>query len=125
MNNEKLIELTEQLKTQHEKTLGKLANLRQELRIEVDDDAEEQVSDLIEHELVLGRIRDLEVRLKAIEHAMQRVEQGTYGICENCGQAIDPARLEIMPEITLCIRCKTTGEQLTPMKMRLSMTTAA
>lgn len=125
MNNEKLVELTEQLKTQHEKALGKLANLRQELTIQADDDAEEQVSDLVERGLVLGRIRDLETQLQAIEHALQRVAQGTYGICENCGQPIDPARLEIMPEITLCIRCKTTTEQLMQMKMRLSMTTTA
>lgn len=125
MDNEKLVVLTEQLKTQREKTLGKLANLRQELCIQADDDAEERVSDLIEHELVLGRIGDLEVQLQAIEYALQRVGQGTYGTCENCGQSIDPARLEIMPETTLCIHCKTTGEQLTQMKIRLLMTAVA
>jgi RNA polymerase-binding transcription factor DksA len=122
MNKKKLAELTAQLKTQHEKTLDKLAHLRQELSIQADDDAEEQASDLAEHELVLGRIQDLEIRLQAIEHARQRAAQGKYGICENCGQAIDPARLEIIPEIVLCVRCKTTGEQLTKMKTHLSKT---
>lgn len=125
MNKRKLAELTEQLKTQHEKMLIKLASLRQELSIQADDDTEEQASDLVEHELVLGRIQNLEGRLQATEHALQRVVQGTYGMCESCGQTIDPARLEIMPEITLCIRCKTTGEQLTPMKTRLSKSTTA
>lgn len=125
MDNEKLAVLTEQLKTQREKTLVKLATLRQELCIHANDDAEERVSDLIEHELVLGRIRDLEVRLQAIEHALQRATQGTYGTCENCVQSIDPARLEIMPETTLCIHCKTTGEQLPQMKIRLLGTTVA
>jgi RNA polymerase-binding protein DksA len=125
MNNEKLVVLAEQLKTQREKTLDKLAILRQELSVQADDDAEERIADLIEHGLILGRIRDLEVRLQAIEHALQSVAQGTYGTCENCGQSIDPARLEIMPETTLCIRCKTSGEQLTQTKRRLSMTAVA
>lgn len=122
MDNERLINLIEQLKTQREKMLNKLADLQQELSIQVDDDTEEQVSDLIERELVLSRIQDLEDQLQAIEYALQRVAQGTYGVCENCGQTIDPARLEIMPETSLCIRCKTTGEQLAQMNMRLSMT---
>jgi len=121
MNTEQLVILTEQLKTQRHKTLDKLANLQHELSIQVDDDTEEQVSDLMERELLLSRIQDLEDQLQAIEHALQRVAQGTYGICENCGQTIDPARLEIMPETTLCIHCKTTGEQLMQTKMRSSM----
>lgn len=125
MENERLINLTEQLKTQREKTLNKLVDLQQELGIQVDDDTEEQVSDLVERELVLSRIQDLEDQLQTIEHALQRVAQGTYGICENCGQTIDPARLEIMPEISLCVRCKTTGEQLAQLNMHLSMTAAS
>lgn len=112
MNKKKLAELTKQLKIQHDKTLNKLADLQQELSIEVDDDTEEQVSDLIEHELILSRIQDRKDQLKAIEYALQRITQGIYGICENCGQAIDPARLEIMPETTLCIHCKRTGKPL-------------
>lgn len=125
MENERLINLTEQLKTQREKTLNKLVDLQQELGIQVDDDTEEQVSDLVERELVLSRIQDLEDQLQAIERALQRVAQGTYGICENCGQTIDPARLEIMPETSLCVRCKTTGEQLAQLNMHLSMTAAS
>jgi len=125
MDNERLINLTEQLKSQREKTLDKLADLQQELGIQVDDDAEEQVSDLMERELVLSRIQDLEDQLQTIEHTLQRAAQGTYGICENCGQTIDPARLEIMPETSLCVRCKTTGEQLAQMNMRFSMTAAS
>ena len=121
MNNERLEILTEQLNTQRDRTRDKLADLQHELSIQVDDDTEEQVSDLMERELVLSRIQDLEDQLQTIEHALQRVAQGTYGICENCGQTIDPARLEIMPETTLCIRCKTTGEQLAQTKMRLSI----
>ena len=56
--------------------------------------------------------RDLSVRtrmehtLHEVEDALAKFEQGTYGICENCGVKIDWARLEAKPEARLCIKCK-------------------
>ncbi len=44
--------------------------------------------------------------LEQVEAALQRFDQGTYGVCENCGQEIDPARLQALPYATLCIRCQ-------------------
>ena len=41
----------------------------------------------------------------------KRIEDGTYGTCENCGQAIDVERLEAMPWATLCIDCKRKAER--------------
>ena len=43
--------------------------------------------------------------LRATEHALSKLAQGTYGTCEGCGQPIAPARLEAMPEARLCITC--------------------
>jgi RNA polymerase-binding protein DksA len=109
------------LKTERKKVLLKLTNLRQELSTQVDaDNLEDLASDLTEHEMALTRIRELESRLKVIDEALQEVSQGTYGICQCCGEPIDPARLEIVPETTLCIRCKTTSEKAVGMKLRLS-----
>ena len=112
----------EKLKAEREQTFLRLTSLRRELMAQADpDDFEGIASDLLEHEMVLGRIQDLESRLASIEHALQKVKQGTYGVCEWCGQPIDPARLEVVPETTLCIGCKTVGEQpAKKMKTRLS-----
>jgi len=44
--------------------------------------------------------------LSHIEAALKRIEDGTYGICENCGKPVSPERLEAMPWATLCIDCK-------------------
>jgi DnaK suppressor protein len=44
--------------------------------------------------------------LEDIEHALQKMDAGTYGICDRCGEPIDPARLEALPHANLCIRCK-------------------
>ena len=46
-----------------------------------------------------------EARKHQIEEALARQRDGTYGICEECGQPIDPERLRARPEATTCIEC--------------------
>jgi DnaK suppressor protein len=46
-------------------------------------------------------------QLHQIEAALARIEDGTYGICLECGEAIPPERLEIIPYATTCVRCQT------------------
>jgi DnaK suppressor protein len=41
-----------------------------------------------------------------VEHALERLEQGLYGICEDCGKEIAPERLEFKPEATRCVECQ-------------------
>ena len=45
--------------------------------------------------------------LNEVEHALQKYEAGTYGLCDSCGQAIEQARLEALPQASLCLSCKT------------------
>ncbi|BAD40226.1 yteA family sporulation protein [Symbiobacterium thermophilum] len=45
-------------------------------------------------------------RIQEIESALQRMDQGTYGICEECGRPIDPERLKAFPSATTCITCQ-------------------
>ena len=45
-----------------------------------------------------------------IEAALARIEQGTYGICSNCGKQIEPERLELLPTTTLCSDCMQKAE---------------
>lgn len=49
--------------------------------------------------------------LEAIDAALQRIEDGTYGKCVNCGAQIPEDRLEAMPWATLCIECKRKEER--------------
>jgi DnaK suppressor protein len=49
-------------------------------------------------------------QLKQVENALQRLEEGDYGNCNQCGEAIPPARLEILPHATLCVRCQAQQE---------------
>jgi DnaK suppressor protein len=57
------------------------------------------------------RIRDRERKLlKKIEEALARFENGTFGICDDCGEEIGEARLKARPVTTQCIDCKTAAE---------------
>ena len=57
------------------------------------------------------RIRDRERKLIAkIEEALRRLEDGSYGVCEECGEKIGAARLKARPVTTLCIDCKSVQE---------------
>ena len=62
------------------------------------------------------RIRDRERKLiRKIKAALQRIQEGTYGECEECGGYISPARLQARPVTSYCIRCKTKLEALEKM----------
>ncbi len=65
----------------------------------------------------LLRIRERERKLIAkIREALERIENGTFGICENCGDEIDIERLKARPVTTLCIECKRKQEALEKMR---------
>ena len=50
--------------------------------------------------------------LEAIEEALQRIETGEYGFCDECGDQIDQKRLMVMPLAQLCITCQQNEERL-------------
>lgn len=62
-----------------------------------------------EHELALTQnAREL---LELSERALARIDAGTFGVCESCGQAIGKARLQAFPRATLCVTCKQREER--------------
>jgi DnaK suppressor protein len=106
------------LEKERAETLVELDRLREYLRGEVDPDEEEADPDLYEREKTLALIRTWENKLASIEQALRLAEKGTYGICERCGEKIDPARLEALPHTTLCIKCKSQMERVAAVRLR-------
>jgi DnaK suppressor protein len=47
----------------------------------------------------------LEVKQHRVVRALQKLDEGSYGTCDNCGRPIAPARLRFAPESVLCIEC--------------------
>ena len=63
------------------------------------------------------RIRDRERKLIAkMQEAIKRIDDGTFGVCEDCGGPISEKRLMARPVTTLCIECKTKQEKLEKLK---------
>ncbi|MDX2765671.1 TraR/DksA family transcriptional regulator [Streptomyces europaeiscabiei] len=62
-----------------------------------------------EHELSLAH--NAREMLDQTERALDRLASGTYGLCENCGNAIGKARMQAFPRATLCVECKQKQER--------------
>ena len=67
---------------------------------------EEEATETLELEKRLALEERIRNQLTEVEHALRKFEEGTYGLCDNCGQPIDPARLEALPQANLCVSCK-------------------
>jgi RNA polymerase-binding protein DksA len=91
-----------------------LDNLRNENPGSVEDETGEEASDqhladtataMHDRELDYGLTENEEDLLKAIDTALQRIDDGTYGIYTNCGKPIGEDRLQALPWAELCIDC--------------------
>ena len=93
--NEELSQLTSSVKPVEERREGSPFGKR-----------EEEATETLELEKRLAlenRIRGL---LDEVERALKKLDEGTYGLCDMCGQLIDPARLEALPQANLCLSCR-------------------
>lgn len=98
----------EQERTQVE---HELANLRAEMQQAPEMTGDEVDLNVYEREKTFGLIAAYERRLEEIGTTLRAAAEGRYGICERCGAAIDPERLEIFPETRLCVNCKNLVER--------------
>jgi RNA polymerase-binding transcription factor DksA len=61
---------------------------------------------IVENDEVLEAVREsARAELGQIQYALERVETGTYGVCEQCGERIEPERLRVVPYAARCTRC--------------------
>ena len=67
---------------------------------------EEEATESLEFEKRLALEKRIREQLAEVEHALNKFEEGTYGLCDICGEPIDPARLEALPQANLCLKCK-------------------
>ncbi|MCK5242729.1 TraR/DksA C4-type zinc finger protein [bacterium] len=74
-------------------------------------DTADFASDYYERELAMGLSETERVRLQEVEDALERIDKGKYGKCEECGSQIAPQRLEALPFAKLCIECKAKEEK--------------
>ncbi len=106
-------QLRSRLESEQKRLLGELEQLQANVRpIEERREGspfgkrEEEATESFELEKRLAVEKQIRDHLAEVEHALGKVEEGTYGLCDSCGQPIDPARLEARPQANLCLGCK-------------------
>ncbi|MEU4474033.1 TraR/DksA C4-type zinc finger protein [Micromonospora sp. NPDC023888] len=75
------------------------------------DDQADSGTKTAERDTAQSLLRTILDRRAQYEHALGRLEEGTYGWCEGCSAAIPVERLEIFPAATTCVSCKQTRER--------------
>jgi DnaK suppressor protein len=96
----------ERLERQRSETQEELVRLQAELRSLAEPSADEADLDAYEREKTWALVQRMQQKLQSIDRALELAQSGAYGICQNCGDRIEPARLEILPEATLCLSCQ-------------------
>jgi DnaK suppressor protein len=104
-----LKELRETLQARRDSTRERVATLAQRPELgaaqgfgkRIGDGTTEAISRLTE----IGVGQSLESTLARTERALGKLDEGTYGICDACGQPIAPARLHAMPDSVMCVAC--------------------
>ena len=71
-----------------------------------DDDKEEAADDVQEYDNKLSLEYSMELKLKDVNNALEKIKNETYGTCENCGKKIDEKRLLACPEAKTCLKCQ-------------------
>jgi len=105
--------MREQLETEHKRMAAELAQLQTNASTSEErregspfGKREEEATETLELEKRLALENRVRQEMAMVEHALDKFEKGTYGMCDDCGQAIDPERLEVLPQASLCMNCK-------------------
>ncbi|MBI3337440.1 MAG: TraR/DksA family transcriptional regulator [Candidatus Staskawiczbacteria bacterium] len=67
---------------------------------------EEEADEVQEYDNLLSLENNLELRLKDVNSALEKIKNNKYGICEKCGKEISEERLQACPEARVCMECK-------------------
>jgi DnaK suppressor protein len=74
--------------------------------IEANPDLLDLADQRLQQEIVVERLSHREQRLAQVQAALQRLDEGKYGICARCGNEINPERLKAIPYAALCVNCQ-------------------
>jgi DnaK suppressor protein len=115
MDKESMDEIKQKLLTDKENIISQLKSVTRETSFDKDkvqtkwqnlgskdEDNAVEVADFQDN---ISLEKNLEISLEKIEKSLKRLEDGTYGQCEKCGQAIEEARLKAYPEASVCLNC--------------------
>ncbi len=114
MRKNDLIKFKKIFVQQREQILTNVAVMDEHLMVRPDEGKDEvdQATTDIEQNMRMQLKNRETFTLKKINEAIRRIDEGTYGECDNCGDAIEIRRLQARPTTSLCISCKEEEEKL-------------
>jgi DnaK suppressor protein len=100
------------LRTEYDQTVADIAELqRDRLTDSAGDDQADTGTKTFEREQEISLANNILERITQVERALERLDEGSYGWCERCGNAIPVERLAAFPSATLCVSCKQLEER--------------
>jgi DnaK suppressor protein len=100
-----MMDLRERLQQELAEARAEIARLEERLERKGDYGLGKGDPSIYEWEMCLALKQRAENKARSLEVAIRKAEEGDYGLCEACGQPIDPARLAILPHTKRCINC--------------------
>lgn len=100
-----------ELQSEYDRAVAELANLQHTSTDGAGDDLADAGAKTFEREQEQSIAANRQLLMSQIRHAIERIDSGTYGMCENCGQPIPAARLKALPMATLDAACKARAER--------------
>ena len=101
-----------ELRTEYDQTVADIAELqRDRLTDSAGDDQADTGTKTFEREQEISLANNVRERITQVERALDRLDDGQYGWCERCGNAIPVERLAAFPSATLCVSCKQLEER--------------
>jgi RNA polymerase-binding protein DksA len=102
----------EELRVEYDQTMTEIADLqRDRLTDSAGDDQADTGTKTFEREQEISLANSILERINQVDRALDRLQDGTYGYCERCGNAIPIERLTAFPSATLCVTCKQLEER--------------
>ncbi|OQX34224.1 MAG: dimethylmenaquinone methyltransferase [Oceanospirillales bacterium LUC14_002_19_P2] len=95
----------QRLKTRQDELERRVANITRDVTRKASADWSEQAQERENDEVLDALGNEAVAELRLIQKALERIEEGDYGLCTGCGGDIPVARLEIMPYTDLCVKC--------------------
>lgn len=114
MDKEAMEAFRHQLIERRREAAGGVASLREEgasLGTDGTQDVGDDAANTYARQMLLNMSERERAVLWEIDAALDRIDEGTYGTCEDCGEPIGEARLKALPYATLCVECKADRER--------------
>ena len=107
-----LVERRDELQAEYDQTLSEITELqRDRLADSAGDDQADTGTKTLEREQEISLANGILERITQVERALERLDEGSYGWCEKCGNPIPVERLAAFPSATLCVTCKQLEER--------------